>query len=444
MIQKLMIYQYLIVYKKNIIEMKKFNEFINEANIKDNEGLPKEYVKDIEKRAGEKGELTRITHQEMQEMGMLVQTIMQLQNNNEEKLTEIGKNLIMKYYGNILDNIGLDIKIVKFDDEEKLEMTKEMEDTEEENEEESEPIEIQKEEVDKRKIINILMQGEAQNIHSMIFDAKEELDKINPELISKYMRFLELNRKFDWNPLVSLKQAITEQPEFANAMKTGWNDKEHKPKTSEELLNDILKSDSELEENNEVDDFFNGDGDPYIKVRVLDLPMLLHETVKGIYELIASAGIPEDKEKAQKILASTDSLEDEQEDIKYAPYIAADLRNYINKLFPLVKGTSNIQNLREFVFGKMVILPAKEFVELIKGIILNTNEAKNKMLNLINDAVDEATEPQETTEYDDEDILLKPKVKDYSEMSKNELGQILDQALEKNDFETIKKIQKYL
>ena len=43
-----------------------------------------------------------------------------------------------------------------------------------------------------------------------------------------------------------------------------------------------------------------------------------------------------------------------------------------------------------------------------------------------------------------DDEKLEPKEKSYADMSKRELDDILNQALDNDDFETIKKIQQYL
>ena len=56
----------------------------------------------------------------------------------------------------------------------------------------------------------------------------------------------------------------------------------------------------DIEYENEGEDDEEGEEKPVIKVRALDLQMLIHETVKGVYMLIMAHAISEDAELAQK------------------------------------------------------------------------------------------------------------------------------------------------
>ena len=71
-------------------------------------------------------------------------------------------------------------------------------------------------------------------------------------------------------------------------------------------------------------------GNPVIKARGIDFPMLLHETVKGIYELLSAPGLPEEESVAQTVLMNT-GLSDEPEDWKYGPRIANDFFAFLNE-----------------------------------------------------------------------------------------------------------------
>jgi hypothetical protein len=443
-------------------KLKKFNQLF-EADIRSNKGLPSDYIRDIENKARQEFGY-RPTHADMMEMGRLVNEVFRYQRGHEDKLTEIGKNIIINFYGAILDNVELDIKIVQPNDKEKAEMVNKMlNKNEEENEDSDNKDEtiVQEEEIDKRKIINNVMQGEAQNVHSMIYTAKDEIDEINPRLIDIYMRLLELNRKFDWCDEMDLKNSMEEHPEFANAVEVDWKDNKEKPDNFDKFKK-MMKgedlSDSDLQ------DALTVEGKPVIKVRALDICMLIHESVKGIYELIASSGLPSDPVKAKQLLKQTENIEDEKIDIQFGSYIAADLRDYMNELIYKNEDARDIQNIREFIFGKMVELPANKFIELFKGIIMKTEEAEAMMNNLLYDVIldfknfdDEDLEEKpifldddEKIEYDDEDLeetpkkLKKEQEVDYSIMSQSQLNKELDIAIDNNDIETIKKIEKYL
>jgi len=435
------------------MKLKKYSQLF-EADIK--KTLPEDYIKDVEDRAEQyKGGPSR---QDIMESMRLMQQIFRIQNGNEEKLTEIGEEIILQHYGRMIEDITLDIKIVKPDDEEKLAMTKKMQDDEDDEEEDEPkypsyeiPIDVPQDEVDRRKIVNNIMQGEAQNVHSMMYTAKDDIDDIDDLLLDMYVRHLEINRKFDWDKnRPDMSQMMKQHPEMANAMETDYEDGE----------------DGE-------------DAKPIIKVRALDLPMLIHETVKGIYELMAHKVIPEDKTMAEALLKLTDTLEDEEEDIKYGPFIAADLRDYINGYLQRkeTRDAQNIPNLREFIFSKMMDLPANIFVQLIKNILMKNTDDADKVLggkdglvskailnatdeviddisnDIYNDEADEDTlhTGHEGEESDIDKLVRKANEKepeqkgeDLSKLGQAELNYQLNKAMDEENWTRVKEISKFL
>ncbi len=435
------------------MKLKKYNELF-EAKLGDT--LPEDYIQKIRQKASKY--ISGPSRADMMESMNLIQQIMQYQRGHEAELTEIGKEIIMEHYERMLDDVTLDIKIVNPEDEEKMKMVQKMISASEGDEKDErdegdegddiEYIKVSQEEIDRRKLINNIMQGEAQNVHSMIFSAKEKIDEINPRLCDTYLKFLDLNRKFDWDEnRPELKDMMKNVPEMANAMETDYPD-----------------------ENKSEED----DGKIKIKARVLDLPMLIHETVKGIYELMSAKAIPQDPVMSEKLLKKTDTLTDEEEDIKYGPYIAADLRDYLNDYLKRTEGERilMIPNVREFIFSKMMDLPANEFVDLIKSILLGDIEkadAKIERYKIVKNAIEDLTadftteEPVESEEIvDDEDNELinffkkptskkqeideKPfkKEKKLSEYTQGELNNMLNDAIDAQDWDKAREIQKHI
>jgi hypothetical protein len=364
----------------------------------------------------------------------LMDEIFNIQEGHEEELTKIGEKVILEHYGRMLEDVDLDIKIVDKFDEEKMKMAKKMQGEDEEEKEEKEekeepkypefevPVNVPQEEIDRRKIINNVMQGEAQNVHSMMYSAKEDLDKIDPYLLDLYNRHLEINRKFDWDERrPDLSQFMKDHPEMANCMETDYKGKEGQGEEGQ----------GEEEQ---------GEVKPSIKVRVLDFPMLIHETVKGIYELMSHKVIPEDQTMAKALLSLTDTLKDEEEDIKYGPFIAADIRDYINDLLQRTENeeTQVLPNLREFIFSKMMDLPAGKFVELIKNILMKETDKADAMLvgrdGLIKSAIkDLKGEPEQRSVYSEEDLLGTDELED--EEGGNELIDFFNKPSKKSEAE---------
>jgi len=414
------------------MKLKKYKEIFEEADIKD--ALDDEYLSDVERKARQQYGYGP-SRQEMMEAMSLIDRILRIQRGHEKELEEIGINVLKKHYP-ILNDIELDAKIVDPNDEEKMDMAQRMVDEQQQGEMDFDDgkdygTEAPQEEVNKRKIINNLMQGESQNVHSMLFDCKEEVDKISTELINLHMRHLEINKKFDWFDQVSLQDMMEQAPEMVNAMETDYEEDEE-----------------------------TGDTKPKIKVRSLDLVMLIHEVVKGIYELIAAKAIPEDSVMANKILSKTDSLTDEQQDIRYGPYIATDLRNYLNEHFEKIMIDYQGDNVKELIYGELVMLPASEFIDVIKGMLSNDTTVTLRKIKKIVDGVvstiDNYYKKSTMSEFeyeDDEDVLdlpvkEEPKKeftdKDYKNMGQNELKYQLDLAIDNGDFELAKKISKFI
>ncbi len=187
--------------------------------------------------------------------------------------------------------------------------------------------------------------------------------------------------------------------------------------------------------------------------------------MKCIYELIASNAIPTDAYIAETVMMNTDTLQDEIEDLRYGPFIAADLRNFINQN----ELSNQVTNLREHVFGKIITLPANEFLALMKGILLQTPQARTYIDNLCQEIAAEIRQrdidirfgegdfsTDENIKASDDDVLDNVDntkeaetdeivdVVDYSKKSKQELTNLMDEALDKGDFETVSKIRPFL
>lgn len=406
-------------------KLKRYSQLF-EADIKDNKGVPIDYINDVEEKGRDKYGYNGPSHTEGMEMMRAMQDIMRIQYGKENELAKIGKEIIINQYGEILDGVKLDIKIVKPDDEEKLEMTNRMLDVKKDEEIQTiqhdvpeNTINIDINEVDKRKILNNLMQGEAQNVASLLHYGKDKIDAIDSDLFDNYVKLLTINKKFDWLDSANLEDMMKQNPEMANAEEVDWEEKD-------------------------------GESIPVIKVRALDLPMLIHETVKGIYELIMAHAIPENPEMAKNIMEQTDTLTDEKEDIKFGPFIAADIRDYIVDYLKRNESNSqDIVNIKEFIYGEMAIVKASKFVKLIYFILDNNIEEADKMMKsekIVKNAIESATGDNDDNDNDDvETIEIAPKkTKSFMEMSKGELNNAMNDALENDDFDTMKKIQRYL
>ena len=482
--------------------MKDFKKFLEEVTIKGNPGVPgegekqpgdKDYIKDTEARA--KARLGVSGRENPMQIGRrlmeLVGQSQQMTRGREEDLENLAKEIILQNYGEILDGVELDIKLVR-SGADVAQFMQECED-EQEDEEESpnfrqvkDPATINK--IHKAKLANNIIQGEAKNTKHII--ATEEVksglvDIFGPEgdrVLTMWKEMSNLADKMDWIIPIEVKADMMERaPQgMAGAVSVDWKPKkkEEKEEESDEdftkrILDDLAKGDEPDEEDKEEFSEEVQGATPRIRARGVDFPMLIHETVKGIYELIASIQFPaedaskEEIEMAQTVKLNVSSFEDEAEDFRTGPEIAADFRDFIN-----VNPEAEHPNMRAFIFGKMMdsnYISDADFLKLFRGILNKTPDARRKIDEMIAEINKELNQYElgqvidvEEPNYDfdnggyeeEEDTMLPGKSEteapqqqasiDYSELTQRELTELIDDALDAGDFKRVEMLAQYM
>ena len=460
----------------------------------------------------------------------------------EEKLVDLAKLVINTEYADILQNVELDIKLVPFgqvadelediqdiqqrpseteqrrqaeelDDEEKEEKKEESGDKKKDffnnlfgSKPKKEKEDFLKSEeyklgVDVAKLVNAIGQGEAKNtkhiLHSDIVKngLRDIFGRNAEELFKIWNDTSKVADKLDWLIPIEVKaQMMADQMGgMAGAVQVSWpeaeenkgeeeqDEKEDCPscKDAEDILKNIEEG-GDLDNNKEEISELLSNGNPKITAVGVDFPMLLHETVKGIYQLIGSAWLPamgaseKDIKKAKIVKTATSSFEDEAEDFRYGPYLAGALRDFINTC----PNVDRYPNIREYVWGDMCYMAQtkegkKQFLELFKGILEKTDKAKKQITEMINDIIDrikeyeisqidepqapEYSEPEpEMEEPEGEDeieklirstqqepVAVEGEV-DYSTLSRKQLDGELNDALDRGDKKALDAISKEL
>ena len=498
--------------------MKNFSQFIKEeVSIKGNKGLPEEKLRDIERKGAEKirGEQT----------GGLIGQIMGLMREsgrfitgNQKKLEKLAEEVLRDTYPLILKNVDLDLQLVtdggkvadfmkkeekekeeELKEEEKDKKQAEEEEKEEDQEEEQEESDEQEQQqeldkdalklaLDKRKFANNIIQGEAKNTKFILHQdiTRDGLTEIYgdraPEAIRVWNEISKVADKLDWIiPIEHKAQMMERQPEgMAGATSARFKKKaisKKKKKEQKDLIDEIKKSieegkdikNEEMQKKiSEVLGFLN----PTVKVRAIDFPMLLHEAVKGVYELIADVGMNRDEKMAKEVHRQTSTFLDEAEDFRYGPYLAQDLNDFIMKNPDAQKHP----NIKEYVFGKLIDSDRwsdDECLENLKNIFLESPRGRKLLDDLITETIEEldnyqrqmsefqsrkketeeakidSPEPttgEEEVESDIDQLIKKTaeREQDYSEMTKRELQDLIDDALDAGDFDRVRMLAQYL
>jgi hypothetical protein len=461
--------------------LKKYSKFINEASIEDNPSVPGDYRRGIESeeqqrlgvRPGDRGQEMQVGRELMDDYKIA----QRMQSGKEQELSELAKKVIVSIYGELLKRyqITLDIKLATSEEVANFMKNKSSdEDSDSPDMEQFREIvdEDLKNEIHKRKIANLITQGKAKSIKYLldstllIDEIKEIYKEKSKEILTVWKRMCDSAEKLDWltNPTIRAQMMEINPEGFAGASYVGWKPKEedeseeeYKEWTGEESEEDMF--DMEVEESSTT---------PVIFAVGVDFPMLLHETVKGIFELLSQPGLPEDESVARTVLMNT-GLSDEPEDWKYGPRIAKDFMTFLNEN----ERIDEIPNLREEFFRTLLdrkTMDTKDFLELIKGILTNAPEARAKVDSIIDDLINDLDYEGQMERYEEEmkeyerkmkewedyqkqgssqekpsEIeILKSRQKDYSEMSQSEIQSLIDKAIDSGDFSTIDTLSKYL
>jgi hypothetical protein len=185
----------------------------------------------------------------------------------------------------------------------------------------------------KRRIINGITQGASIRgaFGFMLF--KEYLDAINPALVEKYNEILKMAFGIydDENAIAMLLAALAQG---------------QKPQGGE----------SEMEYDDETGQFV-------IKAKAICFPMLVHEIVKGLYEIVGTEGFGADKEKNQAIVGAVDKLSNEPNDLRFGKF----LYDAISKLY----NESDVDDarVRELFFASLYKLDDNEFIPFIENAV---------------------------------------------------------------------------
>jgi hypothetical protein len=441
----------------------KMNESIDEASLKDNPAIPGEggregdYLKNVEGRARQKmAEMERRYGQDIPAFMSLVRKSRGLQAGKEKELERLAEDTIKQMYGDILDGVNLNIRFPKENQIQKM-MSETPEEPEEERLEQLRDADVISE-VQRRKIANNITQGEAKNTKLCLNlpEVRDGLIRIlgeenGKEYLSLLNKITDIASLFDWAmPMeIQLEMWKRDKSGFSGSVSVEWETPKENTET-EDIAQKILaelEDDSDIPE--ETEELFDMIG-PTINALGTDFAMLLHETVKGIYELIAANAIPNDEETAETIILNTDTLADELEDLRYGPEIAADLRDFINE-FP---ESSSISNLRERVFGKMMLIqPAQNFLDLMFLILNKDRRAKfivQKMIDEIKKELGDYELQKAGLDSDEEEYsgpepeLRIDQEKELSQLSQREIQELVDKALDDQDYDRVRDLSKYL
>jgi len=180
----------------------------------------------------------------------------------------------------------------------------------------------------KRRLINAITQGASVRGAKSYYIFDDIISDLNPGLLEKYNELL--NNTFgvyDDDDAIAMFMAMISQ---GAPMGGGVSDASY----------------------NEEDETLT------INATALTFPFLVHEIIKGLYEIISLQGFTGDAETGERVVKNVDKLSNEPEDLRYGKFIYDALRDQVED------GVD-----REKYFVEIYKLPDDEFVPFIENSI---------------------------------------------------------------------------
>jgi hypothetical protein len=192
-----------------------------------------------------------------------------------------------------------------------------------------------KDEVYKRRFLNAMTQGSAKKCNHMFHMVDDELANLDPRLPSRYAKMMSA-ADYMYYVIPKMENGVTGgvvRVVFPNAKN---------PKAQ-------------------------------IHVQAMVFPVLIHELVKGVMELLSAHGLPKDKKVGNYVINKADYLEAEPWDMRIGPALWGKFTDGI--------GHENF-DLKHHIYSEMAALPVREFNMAMKEVLAGTKDGKKYITEL--------------------------------------------------------------
>jgi hypothetical protein len=297
-----------------------------------------------------------------------LQQIISIESQNKEYLERLAVNLVIKELGIPDGSLQFDAQLVhrpqaaaqgmkkkseEPEDEDIMDAFKKNEDEAEEHADELEDFvdEFEKFNLEKakRRMINSLIQGAAFKGGHMYVLVNNELNRLSPNLLNLYGVTQSLMEHLYWL-----------YPDMEGMAASGGGQM------------------GQSEVDTETDP-------PTVKARAMTFPLLVHELVKGTYEIFGTHGLPDDPRQAEMVLAAEDTLPAEVWDSRLGPiFWEKFIEAYPDKLFD-----DDMKHIQHYLFVRFSKLSAPEFMRVAKLILQGDPQGGAFIQRMVNEIVDD-------------------------------------------------------
>jgi hypothetical protein len=193
-------------------------------------------------------------------------------------------------------------------------------------------------EVAKRRFLNAMTQGAAKKCNHMFHMVDDELTNIEPRLANKYSKMMAAA---DYMYYVI--------PKMDNGVSGG-----------------VVKVEFPTPSNPKA----------VIHAQAMVFPVLIHELIKGVMELLSAHGLPKDRKTGEYVVNQADYLAAEPWDMRLGPGLWGRFTNAIEP---------DDFHLKHHIYSELAALPVDEFNVKMREVMANTKEGKKIIKDIVNE-----------------------------------------------------------
>lgn len=307
-------------------------------------------------------------------LNMNVLSIMEMEGPHRKELERLAVEMVRNEYDVPEEDVEMNVELV--DEVEPFDVDGENENPGEiEFDDEDEKEKVNKE-IQKRRMVNSMIQGAAFKGNHMFHLAENEISEMNPRLPSNYGKMVS---ECDYQYLSGMGLVFDKSARQKN-----------------KLLNDGIKF---VGKGGDVKvDFPEKEGDtPRVNAKGTTLPILIHELVKGVMEVLSSHGLPDEPDLRKYIIEKADRADYEPWDLVLGPCI---WERFLSIMEP-----DDIMELKQYVYSELISLPPDEFHDTMREILDGTKKGKEYINGVARDIRNEIEHEQmeeEMNRYGDE------------------------------------------
>ena len=187
----------------------------------------------------------------------------------------------------------------------------------------------------KRRFLNAMTQGAAKKSTHMYHMVDKELKDMDPRLMAKYGKLI----------------AAADYSYFII------------PNMDEQVAGGIVTVTLPTEKNSKA----------IIHAQAIVFPVLIHELVKGVMEILSAHGLPEDEKISEYVINKADYVGAEPWDMRLGPALWERFTKLINPAD---------FNLKHHIYSEIAAMPVNKFNKVMREIMAGTKEGKNLILEM--------------------------------------------------------------